>query len=400
MILSNLRTLDGRKVSIAFEDGKIHFTDKAGEDMEGRLVLPAFVDSHAHIDSNFLLDVCEEAETEKFEEALKELLECKEKLTEDQIYSLAKKSIYYYAKHGSLFVRTHVMIDGKKWKERVRSVVRLREEFKGIVNVQVIGFIQSYDYYDKEQEEKVYKAVEMGLDGIGGQPHLQPSVEDGKRMIKSLFDVATERGLFLDFHADYADDPGSKFSELIISEALSRKYRKVALSHLTALHSYYDEYARRFMRWLAEAGISVIVSPITVLEESGAHENYPKRRGIARVRDLLSYGVNVALGHDDIQNHLNPLGVGDLMQSAFALVIGEYMYFKKYVNAVFDMMTYNGAKLQGIEDYGLSEGRPANLVVLEARDPREAIRSISPRRLVVSNGKVIYSRRETEEMFM
>ncbi len=390
MILNNLKTIEGKTINIEIEGKTQHLTNEKGDDMDGRLVLPAFVDSHAHMDSNFLLDVCKEAESEKFTEALRALIDCKENLSEEQIYDLAKKSVKIYAEHGSLFVRSHVMIDGVKWKERARSLLKLKEEYKGIVNIQLIGFIQSYDYFDEEMVDRASKVIEMGFDGIGGQPHLQPSVDDGKRMIKSLFDIGTEKGIHLDFHADYADEPDSKFSEIIVSESLRRNYRKVALSHLTALHSYYDDYARRLMRWMAEAGVSVVVSPITVLEESGAHENYPKRRGIARVRDMLSFNVNVALGHDDIQNHLNPLGVGNLMHSAFTLAIGEYMYFSKYVKSIFQMMTYNGATLQGISNYGIGEGKRASLVVLDSSDPMDALRKISPVKMVISEGKVIY----------
>jgi len=392
--------LEGKTISIDLEEGVQHITESKGEDMEGRLVLPALVDSHAHIDSNFLLDVCEEAQTEKFTEALKALIQCKEKLTENQICALTKKSIETYAKHGSLFVRTHVMIDGIKWKERVRSLVKLREEYKGIVNLQLIGFVQSYDYYDSEMEERIWKAIDMGLDGVGGQPHLQPSMEDGKRMINSIFDLTEEKGVFLDFHADYADEPDSKFSEIIVSETIKRKRKRVSLSHLTALHSYYDDYARRLMRWISEAGISVIVSPITVLEESGAHENYPKRRGLARVRDLLSFKVNVTLGHDDIQNHLNPIGVGNMMHSAFALVIGEYMYFSKYIPQIFFMMTYNGAKVQEVHNYGIGDGKEANLVILDAKNPLEAIRKVAPVKMVISKGRILYERDEKEKLFL
>ncbi|BBG27960.1 amidohydrolase family protein [Sulfuracidifex tepidarius] len=400
MILNNLKTIEGKVISIEVEGSTQHLTNEKGDDMEGRLVLPAFVDSHAHMDSNFLLDVCKEVESEKFTEALRALIECKENLSESQIYDLAKKSIKAYAEHGSLFVRSHVMIDGVKWKERARSLLKLKEEYKGVMNLQLIGFIQSYDYFDEEMVDRAVKVIEMGFDGIGGQPHLQPSVDDGKRMIKSLFDIGTEKGVHLDFHADYADEPDSKFSEVIVSESLRRNYKKVALSHLTALHSYYDDYARRLMRWMAEAGVSVVVSPITVLEESGAHENYPKRRGIARVRDMLSFNVNVVLGHDDIQNHLNPLGVGNLMHSAFTLAIGEYMYFPKYVKSIFQMMTYNGAILQGISNYGIGEGKRASFVVLDSGDPMEALREISPVKMVVSEGKVVYENENARRLYI
>lgn len=403
MILKNLRTLDGKKIDIEINGNKIvkiaENIEGEGIDLGGRIVSPGLVDSHAHIDSNFLLDLCKEASTPKFEEALKVLMECKENLAENEIYSLMKKSVIYYIKAGSLYVRTHVMIDGKKWRERLNSIMKVKEEFKDKIFIQVIGFIQSYDYFDDEIEERIWKAIDFGVDGIGGQPHLQPSVEDGIRMIKKIFDIATQKGILMDFHADYSDDPSSRFSEIIVSEALRRKYfNKVSLSHLLAMHSYHSDYALRLMKWLKEAGISVIVSPITELEGSGAFEDYPKRRGIPRVREMIYNGVNVALGHDDIQNQLNPIGDGDLLKASFALMIGDYMYFSQFFEDLFKLMTYNGAKALNIDEYGLKEGMKANLVVFEGNNLKDVLVEIKPRRMVISNGKIVYENYSSESI--
>lgn len=394
MILKNARNLEGKKIDIEINDKIVKIADTLdgeGIDLEGRLISPALVDSHAHIDSNFLLDLCKEAPTPKFEEALKVLMECKENLSENEIYSLMKKSVLYYIKSASLYVRTHLMIDGQKWRERLDSIMKLKEAFKDKIFIQVIGFIQSYDYFDDEIEERIWKAIDFGVDGIGGQPHLQPSLEDGIKMIKKIFDIATQKGILMDFHADYSDDPNSRFSEVIASETMKRKYfNKVSLSHLLAMHSYNSDYALRLMRWLRESGISVIVSPITELEGSGAFEDYPKRRGIPRVREMIYNGVNVALGHDDIQNQLNPIGDGDLLKASFALMIGDYMYFSQFFGDIFNLMTYNGAKALNIKEYGLKEGMKANLVVFEGKNVKDVLVGIKPRRMVISNGKIVY----------
>ncbi|ARM75393.1 amidohydrolase family protein [Acidianus manzaensis] len=399
MILKNLTTVEGKNISIEINGDKIakiyEGIAPVGENMEGSLVTPSLIDAHAHLDSNFLLDVCKEAETPKFIEALQALLECKEKLRPEDIYSLAKKSIYYYLSHGSLYVRTHVMIDDNI--DRLKYIAKLKEEFKDMINIQIIGFIQSYSYFNEEVEENMYKALEYA-DGIGGQPHLQPSREDGIMMIKKIFDAVEGKNKLLDFHADFADDSETKFSEVIISEALKRKmYGKVSLSHVTAMHSYNEDYFRRYLKWLRESEASVIVAPITALEESGAFEQYPKRRGIARVLDLLSAGVNVALGHDDIQNHLNPYGVGDMLQAGFVLAISSYMYFSPYARTIFDLMTYNGAKALHLSNYGLQVGNDADLVIYNAKSPLEALRDVKPRKMVISKGKIIYESKIEEK---
>ncbi|BFH74038.1 amidohydrolase family protein [Sulfurisphaera javensis] len=400
MILKNLKTVEGKIISIEINGSKIAKVydgiTSEGENMEGKLVTPALVDSHAHLDSNFLLDVCKEAETPKFIEALKALLECKSKLSADEIYKLAKKSLYYYISHGTLYIRTHIMIDDTL--DRLKYIARLKEEFKDILQIQIIGFVQSYSYFDDNVEENIYKSLEIA-DGVGGQPHLQPSREDGIGMIKKIFDSVEGKDKLLDFHADFADDPETKFSEVIISETLKRKMQgKVSLSHVTAMHSYNEDYFRRYLKWLKESKINVIVAPITALEESGAFENYPKRRGIARVLDLISEGVNVALGHDDIQNHLNPYGVGDMLQSGFILAISSYMYFSSYAKTIFDLMTYNGAKAQLIKNYGIYEGADANLVIYNSTNPLDALREIKPRRMVISKGKIVYESNINEEL--
>ncbi|BCU71600.1 amidohydrolase family protein [Stygiolobus caldivivus] len=403
MIIKNAVNENGEKINIIIDEGsgiinkvvKGDYNDNHDDnvlDLGGRFISPGLVDSHAHIDSNFLLDVCKEVDTPKFTEALRSLIECKENLTEDEIYRLAKKSMDYYIMHGTLFIRSHVMIDGRKWRERVKSLIRLREEFKDKVYLQIIGFVQSYDYFDTDQEERVIKSIEMGIDGIGGQPHLQPSREDGIYMIKRLFDIAEQYNMILDFHADYADEPDLKFSEVVVSEAIKRKlYGKVSLSHLIAMHSYYEDYAHRLMRWIKNADINIIISPITEMQGSGAHENYPKRRGIPRVRDLLEEKINVSLGHDDIQNHLNPIGDGDLLKASFALMIGDYMFFTRYFKQILQMMTYNGAKSLRIENYGLEEGKKANLVIFNTKNLKDTLIQIPSERMVIANGKVIFN---------
>mgnify|MGYP001772500694 CR=1 FL=1 len=398
MILRNLRTIEGKEISIEINQDKIakiyDIDPGSGENFNGSLVTPPLVDGHAHLDSNLLLDVCEDVKTPKFIDALKSLLECKEKLSSSQIYELAKKSMSLYIKHGTLAIRTHVMIDDTL--DRLKEILKLKEEFKHLVDIQVIGFIQSYSIFDKEVEERARKALEIGADGIGGQPHLQPSREDGIMMVKKLFDIAGNK--VLDFHADYADDPEAKFTEVIVSEAIRRKKENVSLSHAIAMASYNEDYFRRLLRWLSISKVNVIVSPFTALEESGAFDPYPKRRGLARVQDLLEANVKVALGHDDIQNHLNPYGVGDMLQVGFILAVSNYMYWSSYAPLIFKLMTYNGAEVLGLKNNGLYEGAEASLVIYNARSPIEALREILPRRMVMKSGKVLYES-EMEEKF-
>ncbi|MUM64901.1 amidohydrolase family protein [Acidianus infernus] len=394
MILGNLKTIDGRTISIEINENiisKVYYDKKLGKDLEGRLVIPGFVDSHAHIDSNFLLDVCEPVESTKFIEVLERLVECKENLSVDQIYSLSKKSIEYYLLNGSLFVRTHIRINGKKGLERLKIANKLKKEYNNLIHLQIIGFFESENYFDEDSKELIYKAIEVSVDGLGAEPHLQPSLEDRKRLIKFLFDAAIENKLKLDFHADYSDDPNSRVSEIIVSEALKRGIKGVSLSHLVSLHSYNQDYAERLMKWMKNADVNVIVAPITELEESGSFENYPKKRGLPRVNELLEHGINVAIGHNDIQNHFNPLGIGDMLHAIFTLAISDYMFFPTQIEKLFYMATYNGAKALQLEKYGMAENMPANLVILDAKSPIDAVRKSSPARLVISNGKLVHS---------
>lgn len=158
------------------------------------------------------------------------------------------------------------------------------------------------------------------------------------------------------------------------------------------MHSYDNAYAFKLMRLLAQAQMHVIANPFDNVILQGRFDSYPKRRGVARVKELLAAGVNVALGHDSIMDPWFPLGRGDMLAAAQLALFLCHMSGYEEINAVLDLVTTNAAKVLHIQDsYGIAEGKPANFLVLDAPDAFEALRLVPARLHVFKAGREVAS---------
>jgi cytosine deaminase len=162
------------------------------------------------------------------------------------------------------------------------------------------------------------------------------------------------------------------------------------------MHSYNDAYAAKLFRILKRAGVTVVANPLINITIQGRFETYPKRRGMARVKELTRAGVNVALGHDCVMDPWYPLGKGDMMQALFMAVhVGQLTGYHELLDS-FDLVTENPAKALRIGGwYGIAEGKKANLVVMDAKSEIQALSRLSPPLFVVRNGRVVVSRTPT-----
>jgi cytosine deaminase len=160
-------------------------------------------------------------------------------------------------------------------------------------------------------------------------------------------------------------------------------------SHLTSMHSMDNYYVSKLIPMMAEAGLGVIANPLINITLQGRQDTYPKRRGLTRVPELMAAGLTVAFGQDCMVDPFYPLGSGDMLEVASMGLHVAHMTGRDGMRAAFDAVTANGAKLLGLEGYGLEPGCNADFVVLQARDPIEAIRLRAARLHVVRRGKVI-----------
>ena len=240
------------------------------------------------------------------------------------------------------------------------------------------------------RRKNLERALDKGVDVVGGIPHFERTMEDGARSIEVLCDIAAERGLMVDMHCDETDDPLSRHIETLAAETQRLGlHGRVTGSHLTSMHSMDNYYVSKLLPLMAEAQVHAVANPLINIVLQGRHDTYPKRRGQTRVPEMRAHGINVAFGHDCVMDPWYSLGSADMLDVAhMALHVGQ-MTSREAMRYCFDAVTTNAAKIMGLEGYGLDVGCNGDLVVLQAADPIEAIRLKARRLFVVRRGKVI-----------
>jgi len=261
--------------------------------------------------------------------------------------------------------------------------------------VQVVAFPQDGLYGSPGNLELMEAALNLGADAVGGIPHYEMTREDGVQSVHQIFELAQRYDRLIDIHCDEIDDDQSRFLEVVAACAVrSGLGPRVTASHTTAFASYNNAYAFKLMGLLSRSGINFIANPLINITLQGRTDTYPKRRGVTRVKELWQQGLNVSLGHDCIQDPWYNLGNGSMLDVASMAVHVCQMTGQAEIAACYDMITTNGAKTLALEDtYGLEVGKPANLIVLDADSPYEAIRRRATVTHVFSRGKLLVETR-------
>jgi cytosine deaminase len=210
--------------------------------------------------------------------------------------------------------------------------------------------------------------------------------------VRWLCELAAERGLRVDMHCDESDDPLSRHVETLAFQTQRLGlHGRVTGSHLTSMHSMDNYYVSKLIPLMAEAGLHVVANPLINITLQGRHDTYPKRRGMTRVPELMAAGVNVAFGHDCVMDPWYSLGSADMLEVAsMGLHVGQ-LTGQAQMQACYEAVTSNAARVLGLIDYGISPGCRADLVLLQARSTIEAIRLRPARLAVLRSGQVLAS---------
>jgi cytosine deaminase len=363
----------------------------AGQEIDatGRLVCPPFIDSHIHLDSTLSLGMPRLNESGTLLEGIALWSELKPSLTQEAIYSRAKKLCLWSMARGTLAIRSHVDICDERLLA-VDALVALREEMKPYLDIQLVAFPQDgYIRYGKSPEN-LLRALDKGVGIIGGIPHFERTMEDGATSVKQLVRLAAERGLMVDMHCDESDDPLSRHIETLAAETVRHGMQgRVAGSHLTSMASMDNYYVSTLIPLIAEAGVAAIANPLINITLQGRHDLYPKRRGMTRVKELMAAGVVVSFGQDCLMDPWYPMGSHDMLEVAnMAMHVGHLTGVAE-IKSCFDAVTVNAAKVLNLENYGLAPGDNADLIILQAADPIEAIRLQAERLFVIRRGKIL-----------
>jgi cytosine deaminase len=397
LIIRNASLPDGRKgLDIAVKDGRIAEVAPAIAaeatreiDATGRLVTPPFVDSHFHMDSTLSLGQPRLNESGTLLEGIALWGELKPHLTVEAIKARAMELCHWSIARGTLAIRSHVDICDDRLLA-VSALLEVRDEIKPYIDLQLVAFPQNGYLRSATAVDNMKRALDMGVDLVGGIPHFERTMSDGAASVRALCEIAAERGLRVDMHCDESDDPMSRHVETLAAETKRLGLEgRVTGSHLTSMHSMDNYYVSKLIPLIAEAGLHVVSNPLINITLQARHDTYPKRRGMTRVKELMAAGVNVAFGHDCVMDPWYSLGSHDMLEVASMGLHVAQMTGVAELRQAFDAVTANGAAVMGLEGYGLEPGRNADFVILQAADPIEALRLKPARLFVVRRGEVI-----------
>jgi cytosine deaminase len=397
LIVKNATLPDGRTgIDIACQGGKIAAVEhgisaEAGDtlDAAGQLVAPPFVDPHFHMDATLSLGRPRRNVSGTLLEGIALWGELKEVQTVDEIVARALQYCDLAVAKGIGAIRTHVDTCDDALTG-VRALLEVREAVKDDLDLQLVAFPQDGLLRAPRALENTLRALDLGVDVVGGIPHFERTMADGAESLRLLCEAAAERGLMVDIHCDESDDPLSRHIETLAYETQRLGLGgRVAGSHLTSMHSMDNYYVSKLIPLIAEAGVHAIPNPLINIMLQGRHDSFPKRRGLTRVQDLRDAGVTVGFGSDCMMDPWYSLGKADMLDVALmGLHVGQLSSVEDMAWC-FDAVTETSAQIMGLEGYGIAKGCDASFVLLQARDKIEAIRLRAHRLAVLRKGRVV-----------
>jgi cytosine deaminase len=310
-------------------------------------------------------------------------------LTQEALIERALTYCDWAAAKGLLAIRSHVDVCDVRLLA-VDALLEVKKRVAPYIDMQLVAFPQDGVLRAPGALNNLKRALDKGVDVVGGIPHFERTAEQGAASVRLLCELAAERGLRVDMHCDESDDPLSRHVETLAFETQRLGlHGRVTGSHLTSMHSMDNYYVSKLMALMAESQLHAVANPLINITLQGRHDTYPKRRGMTRVPELLAAGINVAFGHDCVMDPWYSLGSGDMLEVAHMGLHVAQMTSQSAMRACFDAVTVNAARVMGLENYGLAVGNNADFCLLQARDPVEAIRLRATRLKVFKRGKLL-----------
>ena len=397
LIVKNATLPDGRRgMDILCKDGFIsdiglNIDAEANQviDAEGYLVSPPFIDPHFHMDATLSLGTPRLNISGTLLEGIELWGELKPVQSIDDIIQRALKYCDLAISMGIGAIRSHVDICDNELKG-VEALLEVRKAVAPYLDLQLVAFPQDGLFRSSSAVGNLNRALDMGVEIVGGIPHFERTMDDGIESVRYLCELAAKRGLMVDMHCDESDDPMSRHIEVLAYHTKRLGlHGMVTGSHLTSMHSMDNYYVSKLIPLIAESGVNVIPNPLINIMLQGRHDTFPKRRGLTRVSELRNAGIMIGFGSDCMMDPWYSLGKADMLEvAAMGLHVGQ-LSSRADMEWCFDAVTVNSAKIMGFESYELQKNGRANMVLLQARNKIEALRLKANRLLVIRDGKLI-----------
>ncbi|CAM3438860.1 amidohydrolase family protein [Erysipelothrix anatis] len=391
---------DGALKDVAIENGKIVAIEDTIDatatrviNGEGRVLVPGFVESHIHLDKALIANRKPNL-SGTLKEAIEVTASLKPTFSADDIYTRAKTALQeLIIPNGVTFMRTHAEFDPSQGFTGFEVIMKLKEEFKDYIDIQVVAFPQEGIFKAPGTEAMMVEAMERGADVVGAVPY---NDRDAKEHIDYVFELAKRFDKPLDLHQDFADDADKISIEYLAKKTIENGYQgKVSVGHLTAIAALPPEELQPILELMAEAGISVMALPATDLHLGARNDTYNVRRTVTPMRKLRDAGVNVCIATNNIRNAFTPYGTGDIVQTAMLAIPVAHLGGAADLPTVLPMITSNPAKALGLEGYGIAIGNNADMVLLDTTSYGDAIIDLPIKSVVVKSGRVTVETEKT-----
>lgn len=396
--LYTLETANGVIHALTLQSGKLPSSSHPEIiDAEENLLMAPFVEPHIHLDAVLTAGEPEWNMSGTLFEGIERWGQRKASITAEDTKQRATKVIHMLAQHGIQHVRTHVDVTDPQLTA-LMAMLELKDSVKHLINLQIVAFPQEGIESFQQGRELMQRAVDMGVDVIGGIPHFEYTRDKGVSSVKFLMDLAERHDKLVDVHCDEIDDPNSRFLEVLADEARIRGMgAHVTASHTTAMGSYDNAYCFKLFRLLKRSGINFISCPTESIHLQGRFDTYPKRRGLTRVYEIDRAGMNICFAQDSIRDPWYPIGNGNIMRILDAGLHICHMLGYEDLQRCLDFISDNSAKALNLQDqYGLEVHRPANFILLNAKNDYDALANQAKAYLSVRHGKIIMQRQNEQ----
>lgn len=383
---------------IAIENGRIQAITVQGEltcenehilNGRGGLAIAPFIEPHIHLDTTQTAGQPSWNQSGTLFEGIERWAERKAQLSHEDVKKRAWQTLKWQIANGIQYVRTHVDVSDPTLSA-LKAMLEVKQEVAPWIELQIVAFPQEGILSYPNGEALLEEALKLGADVVGAIPHFEFTREYGVESLHKAFALAKKYQRRLDIHCDEIDDEQSRFVETVAALAHRDGIgSQVTASHTTAMHSYNGAYTSRLFRLLKLSGINFVANPLVNIHLQGRFDDYPKRRGVTRVKELLGAGINVCFGHDDVFDPWYPLGTANMLQVLhMGLHVCQMMGYQQ-IDEGLKLITENSARTFGIDQYGIEQGYPANLIILPAENGFDAVRRQVPVRWSVREGRVI-----------
>jgi cytosine deaminase len=368
-------------------------------DAAGSLVLPGLFNLHFHADKCLLGEVMRPNVSGTLPEAIEITNDFKRKYDPAEVAARAIRALEAGVKNGTSFFRLFSDVGTIGGLRAARGLLLAREKFGRYCDIQVVAFPQEGIARDPGAAELLDEAMKEGCDIVGGLPWYEYTDADARDHIDICFEIAKRYDRDIHMLVDDTDDANSRSLEYLALKTMREQWHgRVTASHCGAMAGYNDVYAAKIVDMVATAGITISCNAHINLVCSARLDREPRRRGIARVKELLARGVNVVTSQDDVNDPYYPFGKPDPLECASMIAHVAQLTLPHELEQVMDMVTVNSAKAARVKSYGIAAGNKADLVVVGASSVHEALRTQPLRRHVIKNGREVARAVVTQEL--